>query len=452
MDPDLKREVLDVRKVIEKSTSKVSLRDLEKKGFRQVKVLRAGDINQLIFKAVQNVLAKQPRGGMSEEERQKIMQEAKADFDRMMADKKELIAKQNQIEQAHQNLQGKLAAVNAQLAQEKQAILQERQQFERDKQALMESSLQGQQNAAANYQEQIDELRTRGAKAEARAEAAEARAAAAESKAAGAGAAEGRAQAAEALVQAAEARAQAAEARLADAESKASEAESRAKESISKDEHDQLRRRLNTQLEDVQDDVERYRKQIRTLEEEHEDQVKKLKKDKVEAEDNETRAQGKIKALEEDKERLEEEVNRLRGELAEAVANKGSGGGSPEHDAEFQRLRMEMEQRHARMQDMMAGIANSLVESRQAAAGGGGGGDFSKQFEALQRNITSAMRKATGAGAEDFDLTVEQASAIFAAQDQVQLETNISDVEVKQQKAAGVNSKLAKLRNLRGGS
>lgn len=414
MDPDLKREVLDVRKVIEKSTSKVSLRDLEKKGFRQVKVLRAGDINQLIFKAVQNVLAKQPRGGMSEEERQKIMQEAKADFDRMMADKKELIAKQNQIEQAHQNLQGKLAQVNQQLAQEKQAILQERQQFERDKQALMESSLQGQQNAAANFQGQIDDLRTQAAKAEARAEAAEARAAAAEGKAA---------------------------------------------DTISKDEHDQLRRRLNTQLEDVQNDVERYRKQIRTLEEEHEGQLKKLKKDKVEAEDNETRAQGKVKALEEDKTRLEEEktrleeeVNRLRGELAEAVANKGSGGTSAEHDAEFQRLRMEMEQRHARMQDMMAGIANSLVESRQAAAsGGGGGGDFSKQFEQLQRNITSAMRKATGAGAEDFDLTVEQASAIFAAQDQVQLETNISDVEVKQQKAAGVNSKLAKLRNLRGG-
>jgi septal ring factor EnvC (AmiA/AmiB activator) len=404
MDPDLKREVLDVRKVIEKSTSKVSLRDLEKKGFRQVKVLRAGDINQLIFKAVQNVLAKQPRGGMSEEERQKIMQEAKADFDRMMSDKKELIAKQNQIEQAHQNLQGKLAQVNAQLAQEKQAVLAERQQFERDKQALMESSLQGQQNAAANFQGQIDDLRTQAAKAEARAEAAEARAAAAEGKAA---------------------------------------------DTISKEEHDQLRRRLNTQLEDVQDDVERYRKQIRTLEEEHEGQLKKLKKDKVEAEDNETRAQGKVKSLEEDKERLEEEVNRLRGELAEAAANKG-GGTSAEHDAEFQRLRMEMEQRHARMQDMMAGIANSLVESRQAG-GGGGGADFSKQFEALQKNITSAMRKATGAGAEDFDLTVEQASAIFAAQDGVELETNIDNVELKTVKAKGVNSKLAKLRNLRGG-
>ena len=63
MDGDIKKDILDVRKVIERSTSKVSLRDLEKKGFRKVKVLRAGDINQLIYKAVQTVLAKQP-GGM----------------------------------------------------------------------------------------------------------------------------------------------------------------------------------------------------------------------------------------------------------------------------------------------------------------------------------------------------------------------------------------------------
>ena len=74
-DQDLKQEVLDVRKVIEKSTSKVSLRDLEKKGFRQVKVLRAGDINQLIMKAVQNVLAKAPRGGMSQSDIQRIQTE-----------------------------------------------------------------------------------------------------------------------------------------------------------------------------------------------------------------------------------------------------------------------------------------------------------------------------------------------------------------------------------------
>src|SRR5262245_44618958 len=80
------KEILDVRKVIERSTSKVSLRDLEKKGFRQVKVLRAGDINQLIYKAVQTVLAKNPAvgGGVSETERQRILDEAKQEYERQL--------------------------------------------------------------------------------------------------------------------------------------------------------------------------------------------------------------------------------------------------------------------------------------------------------------------------------------------------------------------------------
>lgn len=440
MDPDLKREVLDVRKVIEKSTSKVSLKDLEKKGFRQVKVLRAGDINQLIFKAVQNVLAKQPRGVMSEEERERIMAEARADFDRMMADKKDLLAKQNEIQQGYQNLQNRLAEVNNQLNAEKQAILRERQQFERDKQALMESSLQGQQVAAANYEGQLQDLRSRLQQAEQRAQQAEARAN------------ESRDSVSRAEHDELRERLAKAEARAEAAESRAGDAEGKARDSIPRDEHEQLRRRLNTQVEDLQEDVERYRKQLRQLEEENEGQLKKLKREKVELEEIEVRSESKVKALQDDKERLEAEVDRLREELAEAAMRAPAA--NPAHDAELQRLRMEMEQRSARMQDMMAGIANSLVEARKAepVGGGGGGGDFTKQFEALQRNITQAVRKATGAGAEDFDLTADQAAAIFAAQDNVRLETNISDVEVKQQKAQGVNNKLAKLRNLRGGS
>ena len=149
---------------------------------------------------------------------------------------------------------------------------------------------------------------------------------------------------------------------------------------------------------------------------------------------------------------LEEEVERLKAELTEAREAAPAGGGGPAHDAELQRMRMEMEQNQARMQDMMAGIANSLVEARKAGGGGGGGGgggDFASQFEALQRSITSSIRKATGTGKDDFDLTAEQAAAIFAAQDNIEMETNITDVKVKEQKASGVNSKLARLRNLR---
>lgn len=351
MDQDLKREVLDVRKVIEKSTSKVSLRDLEKKGFRQVKVLRAGDINQLIFKAVQNVLAKQPRGaGMSDEERQKIMREAKAELDRQMAEKKALMAKQNEIQQAHMNLQAKLQEVNQQLAAEKQAFLAEKQQFARDKQALMEKSLDGQKTAAANYEAQINDLK----------------------------------------------------ARLSAAEG-----------GVSQEEYEQVRRRMSSQVDDLQEDVERYRK--------------------------------KSRELTDDNDRLQSEVSKLKRELEESGATSGSG---KVHDAEFQRLRMEMEQRQARMQEMMAGIANSLVNARGAASAAP---DMSAQFKKLQQDISSAVRKATGRGKDDMvDLTAEQAAALFANMDEgVKLESNIKDIKVKEQQAAGVSDKLAKLRNLR---
>src|SRR5438552_6958645 len=97
MDPDLKKDILDVRNVIEKSTSKVSLRDLEKKGFRKVKVLRAGDINQLIYKAVQTVLAKQPTG-MNEEEREQVLAEAKAEYERQTKQLQQLQETQERIE------------------------------------------------------------------------------------------------------------------------------------------------------------------------------------------------------------------------------------------------------------------------------------------------------------------------------------------------------------------
>src|SRR5690606_20469479 len=131
------------------------------------KVLRAGDINQLIFKAVQNVLAKAPRGaGMSDAERQQIMAEAKAELDRQLAEKQALMQQAAQVQQAHHNLEQKLAEVNGQLQREKQAFLAEKAAFDRDKQALMERAVEGQKSAAANYEAQLRDLRERLAKAE----------------------------------------------------------------------------------------------------------------------------------------------------------------------------------------------------------------------------------------------------------------------------------------------
>jgi chromosome segregation ATPase len=368
MDQDLRQEVLDVRKVIEKSTSKVSLRDLEKKGFRQVKVLRAGDINQLIFKAVQNVLAKSGKtGGMSEEERQKIMREAKAELDRSMAEKR-------QIQQAHGNLQAKLQEVNASLVKEKQAFEAEKAAFARDKQSLMEKSLEGQRLSATNYEGQLNDLRQRLAAAEG---------------------------------------------------------------GVSRDEHAAVRQRFKVQLDDMEADVERYRAKIRQLEEENA---------------AETRARGQVSNLQEEVQRLEGVVNRLKAELSETAASSGVGA----IDAgEMQQMRMQFEQSQSRMQDMMAGIANSLIAAKNNPVAAGAGPDMTKQFAKLQQNISDAVRKAAGGGGGgrggDMDLTAEQAAALFSTmlEDTGPMETNMANVELKSQKAAGVSDKLAKLRNMR---
>ncbi len=170
-DGDMKKDILDVRKVIERSTSKVSLRDLEKKGFRKVKVLRAGDINQLIYKAVQTVLAKQP-AGLGEEEREKVVAEAKAEYERQTKQLHKLQEDQDAVEQAKANLEARLAQVNQQLAAEKNKIIEARKHFEEEKRQLNaeKSSLSEKGfDAIQTAQRQVAELQARLNEAEKRA-------------------------------------------------------------------------------------------------------------------------------------------------------------------------------------------------------------------------------------------------------------------------------------------
>lgn len=342
-DP-LKQEVLDVRKVIEKSTSKVSLRDLEKKGFRQVKVLRAGDINQLIFKAVQNVLAKQPRGtGMTEEEKQKILKEAKAEVDRQLAEAKRmqaeaqrmeaeaqrLEAQKLEIEEANRKLQEKVEGLNRQFLAEKKAL-------EREKQALYERGLAGQEAAAKNYEEQLTELRSRLQRAEARADGA-----------------------------------------------------------VPKAEYDRLRERFDR--------------------------------------------------LQNDLEEAEEKARQARQALAEAESRVTASAGVDD-------LRQEIEERDARMRDLIQGLATTLQSTAVPVASSGEIPDLSKQFKALQVSLSDQIKKAVGGkgGADmDFEVTPEAIGQIFAQTNDIKLQAN--EVEIKETKATGVEDKLSKLKRMRGG-
>jgi chromosome segregation ATPase len=70
---------LDIQDVIQKSTSQVSLKDLTRKGFKHVKVLNQATIQRLIVEAVDRVIDKR-RDEISASERQKVIEESKAEF------------------------------------------------------------------------------------------------------------------------------------------------------------------------------------------------------------------------------------------------------------------------------------------------------------------------------------------------------------------------------------
>jgi len=75
-------ETLDIQKVISTSTSSDTLDDLNKKGFKQVKVLNQAIITKLIGEAVDRVLTERSRE-ISREERDKVIKEARSQFENL---------------------------------------------------------------------------------------------------------------------------------------------------------------------------------------------------------------------------------------------------------------------------------------------------------------------------------------------------------------------------------
>jgi len=89
-------ETLDINKVINTSTSSVSLDDLEKKGFKQVKVLNQANITRLIGEAVDRVLLERAKE-IGKEEREKVIKEARTQFESLA--KKRIEKERGRIEE-----------------------------------------------------------------------------------------------------------------------------------------------------------------------------------------------------------------------------------------------------------------------------------------------------------------------------------------------------------------
>lgn len=176
----MERQELDqVRKVIESSTSKVSLRDLERKGFRKVKVLRATDIDAMITRAVADALA------AGERDREELIRKARTDLNDHIANAKraeqelhrlhqrnlELEQRLRQAEQSHQAGAGQLQAL-----QQQGQMLEQRLEQAEGRAHSAEARVQGAEARAAEAEgqlgrlkglrEEVDELRGRLKQAE----------------------------------------------------------------------------------------------------------------------------------------------------------------------------------------------------------------------------------------------------------------------------------------------
>lgn len=408
MDGDIKKDILDVRKVIERSTSKVSLRDLEKKGFRKVKVLRAGDINQLIYKAVQTVLAKQPAVGMGEDERQKVLAEAKNEYDRQTKQFQELQeaserveGEKEQIAQAKQNLEKRLAEVNVQLVAERnkiqearKAFEEEKRQLEREKSTISEKGF----DAIQASQKHVNELQDRLAAAEVRANGAV-------------------------------------------SQDQYNQLHSEARERVSA---------LNNKIEELERALRKSQNDAQMVEDTASGKTRSLS---AQLDDSEQRARKLAARVGE----LEAEVERVRSELEqERLAPKASASGMGNVDnGEIDKLREEMQAQQAQQAQMLAAILGAVKEAPApvaAAAAAPGGEAFEKSFKAMQQNVMDTLRKFAGSGMKGFDEgSTLDIGALLAQGADVKVETNIKDVGVQTQSAKSVKDKLSKLRSMKGG-
>ncbi len=117
MDPMDPNEIQEVRKIIESSTSKVSLRDLEKKGFRKVKVLRSNDIDDLIRRAVTAVVAREGHDAKISEE---IVQRSRQELKSLMGQAQAAERERQELINFNETLEGNVKELQRRLADEEE--------------------------------------------------------------------------------------------------------------------------------------------------------------------------------------------------------------------------------------------------------------------------------------------------------------------------------------------
>jgi hypothetical protein len=113
-DPNLAKPI-DIDKVIARSTSQTTIADLAKKGIKKVKVLNEKAIKQLIEDAVERILATKT-SLLTEEERQRIFEESRAELNRLMKEHTQTKEKAELAEQSKNELIQQVESLQKQMS------------------------------------------------------------------------------------------------------------------------------------------------------------------------------------------------------------------------------------------------------------------------------------------------------------------------------------------------
>lgn len=109
---------VDFKKVLEQSTAKTNLQDLQRRGVSTVKVLDERTLLKLIQDAVQKVIG--AKGNlMSERDRALLIEESKKELDRLMRERQELLRRTEEVSRDRASLERELENLQRQIETQK---------------------------------------------------------------------------------------------------------------------------------------------------------------------------------------------------------------------------------------------------------------------------------------------------------------------------------------------
>lgn len=463
--------LIDVKKVIEKSTSKVTLRELEKRGFNKVKVLKSNDIHKLIRQAVETVLAN--RSKLSEEEKEAYIEKSREEFDRLMSQNKRQLDLQTQYEERFNEL-------------ESQALEAQKALSERDRQ-MREVS----QRYEKRIEELVDRLHQRGTETADRSEVEALRKKVQEAETA--------------VQQNAEMRRYCEEAqhrlRLAEAEKNQTRQEfERAVAEVNalRGRLQEGQRGLNettgrlsslqTQAANFQHElmtaqsekrmlatveIPKLEGRIQELTEERKELIQRRREleQRVATLETQLRAMGDLPAIKADLEQkssalakaqamaelLEKRLETVTNELNDARTRAIEANPQIHHlQQQLEDMREKEERTQSRFDELFVRLSQEIQKNVQASPQSAApAADFSSALDKMAEKITSSLNRrmvdAEGNVADAEKMAEVSLAALFASEDLGVQQTNIQELDLKAKKSSGVKGNLAKLKNMRKG-